>query len=428
MLGLTPRLTGAKPVKNFSTRLSLIMLAMALPSAALAQEDTAEPVAAEPTTYAEPAAEETPLEEVVEEEVEEELAEEESIMDNVTWQAFASGYYQFDTQRVPNGSFTDPVTGDVVSTEPNHREYARNHGFGIPFVGGDFAYAGEHGGVTVNLRFGEAAPLLIAGFNNYALISNVKQGFASWYATESLSIDLGFFDTVYGAEVADEWLNVNYTRGALYFLMQPFNHTGLRVNYAVSDTVGLKFLVVNGNFDFADVSDLNEVPAFGAQVTLAPSDNVFLAVGYATQAESSGNNDWGHFIDVVATIGLTDSMKLVLNADLRFNPMLPGDTTDALYFGASAALGIDVTDDIAIGARVEYLYGGSANGAYSTMGAESLITVTPTFRYTPGDNVILTLEPRLDWANEDIFATRDGVADTNMSINILAGLTARIGN
>ena len=228
MLGLTPRLTGAKPVKNFSTRLSLIMLAMALPSAALAQEDTAEPVAAEPTTYA--------------------------------------------------------VTGDVVSTEPNHREYARNHGFGIPFVGGDFAYAGEHGGVTVNLRFGEAAPLLIAGFNNYALISNVKQGFASWYATESLSIDLGFFDTVYGAEVADEWLNVNYTRGALYFLMQPFNHTGLRVNYAVSDTVGLKFLVVNGNFDFADVSDLNEVPAFGAQVTLAPSDNVFLAVGYATQA------------------------------------------------------------------------------------------------------------------------------------------------
>ncbi|MBK6812790.1 MAG: outer membrane beta-barrel protein [Sandaracinaceae bacterium] len=240
-------------MKNLSTRLSLIMLAMALPSAALAQDDSPE----------------------------------ESIMDNVTWQAFASGYYQFDTQRVPNGAIVDPVTGDSVSTEPNHREYARNHGFGIPFVGGDFAYAGEHGGVTVNLRFGEAAPLLIAGFNNYALISNVKQGFASWYATESLSIDLGFFDTVYGAEVADEWLNVNYTRGALYFLMQPFNHTGLRVNYAVSDTVGLKFLVVNGNFDFADVSDLNEVPAFGAQVTLAPSDNVFLAVGYATQAENS---------------------------------------------------------------------------------------------------------------------------------------------
>ncbi|MBK7156952.1 MAG: hypothetical protein IPL19_29560 [Sandaracinaceae bacterium] len=45
-------------MKNLSTRLSLIMLAMALPSAALAQDDSPE----------------------------------ESIMDNVTWQAFASGY------------------------------------------------------------------------------------------------------------------------------------------------------------------------------------------------------------------------------------------------------------------------------------------------------------------------------------------------
>lgn len=374
-----------------------ILLAMGLPSAAFAQEATAEPVEALPSAVVE---------------------EEGSILDDVTWQAFASGYYQFDTQRVPN---------DLAGSEPAHREYARNHGFGLPFVGGDFAYAGEHGGVTVNLRFGEAAPLLIAGARNYPLISNVKQGFGSWYATESLTIDLGFFDTIYGAEVADEWVNVNYTRGALYFLMQPFNHTGLRVSYAASETVGLKFLVVNGNFDFADIRDINEVPAFGAQVTLAPSDNVFLAIGYATQAEN-GNNDWGHFVDVVATIGLGDSANLVLNADLRFNPQLPGDTVDNLYFGASAALGVDVSDQVAIGARVEYLYGGSGNGAYSAMGAESLITVTPTLRYTPVENIIFTLEPRLDWANEDLFATRDGVADTNMSVNILAGLTARIGN
>ena len=93
------------------------------------------------------------------------------------------------------------------------------------------------------------------------------------------------------------------------------------MNYAVSDTVGLKFLVVNGNFDFADVSDLNEVPAFGAQVTLAPSDNVFLAVGYATQAEA-GNNDWGHFIDVVATIGLTDSIKLYTYTNRDTGPVI----------------------------------------------------------------------------------------------------------
>jgi hypothetical protein len=399
-------------MKNLSTRLSLIMMAMALPSAALAQDDveeSGEAAAVEPTSYAAPAA---PAPEPEPEAEPEE--EESSIMDNVSWQAFATGYYQFDTQRVPNGA-----------GEPAHRGYARNHGFGLPFVGGDFSYAGEHGGVTVNLRFGEGAPLLIAGAQNYPLISNVKQGYASWFASESLSVDLGFFDTIYGAEVADEWENVNYSRGALYFLMQPFNHTGVRVNYTVSDTVGLKFLVVNGNFDFADIADVNEVPAFGAQVALAPSDNVGLAIGYATQAEN-GNNDWGHFVDVVATVGLSDSVNLVLNTDLRFNPQAAGDVVDNLYFGASAAVGVALTDEVSVGGRVEYLYGGSGNGAYAGMGAESLITVTPTLRYMPADGIIMTLEPRLEWANEEIFATRGG--SSNLSVNILAGLTARVGN
>lgn len=397
------------------------MMAMALPSAALAQEDVVasdEAAPEETTAYVAPAPPPPPAPEPEPEPVAEEAEEEESsFMDNVTWQAFATGYYQFDVERVPNGG-----------GEPAHRGYARNHGFGVPFVGADFSYAGEHGGVTVNLRFGEGAPLLIAGAQNYALINNLKQGYASWFASDSLSIDLGFFDTIYGAEVADEWANVNYSRGALYFLMQPFNHTGIRVNYTVSDTVGLKFLVVNGNFDFADISDVNEVPAFGAQVALAPSDNVGLAIGYATQAEN-GNNDWGHFVDVVATVGLGDSANLVLNGDLRFNPQAPGDISDNLYFGVSAALGLSLSDHISVGGRVEYLYGGPVDpmgNSYSGMGAESLITVTPTLRYMPTENIIMTLEPRLEWANEEIFATRSGTS--NLSVNVLAGLTARVGN
>ena len=85
-----------------------------------------------------------------------------------------------------------------------------------------------------------------------------------------------------------------------------------------------------------------------------------------------------------------------------------------------------VTDEISIGGRVEYLYGGSGDGAYSGLGAESLITVTPTLRYMPADGIIMTLEPRLEWANEEIFFTRTG--NSALSVNILAGLTARIGN
>ena len=46
--------------------------------------------------------------------------------------------------------------------------------------------------------------------------------------------------------MAESWQNMNYTRGALYFAMQPFWHTGLRGSYQVSDSLGLTALVVNG--------------------------------------------------------------------------------------------------------------------------------------------------------------------------------------
>ena len=86
-------------------------------------------------------------------------------------------------------------------------------------------------GVTVDLRWGTGAPLLTP-------LVPVKQGYVSWLPSDKVSIDFGFFDTIFGGEVADEWQNANYTRGALYFLRQPFNHMGIRSAFAFSDTFG----------------------------------------------------------------------------------------------------------------------------------------------------------------------------------------------
>ena len=52
---------------------------------------------------------------------------------------------------------------------------------------------------------------------------------------DGLTIDVGLFDTIYGAEVADSWVNFNYTRSPLNYLMQPFYHLGVRATYEVSD-------------------------------------------------------------------------------------------------------------------------------------------------------------------------------------------------
>lgn len=112
----------------------------------------------------------------------------------------------------------------------------------------------------------------------------IKQGFASWMPHRKLTLDFGWFDTIYGAEVADEWQNPTFTRGALYFLQQPFNHLGLRISATFTERVALKLLVVNEEVGVGRTSgssiDQTATPAFGARLDLLPIDAVKIELGY----------------------------------------------------------------------------------------------------------------------------------------------------
>lgn len=129
----------------------------------------------------------------------------------------------------------------------------------------------------VGLRFGCGAAQLSA-------LDPIKQGFASWMPHRKLTLDFGWFDTIYGAEVADEWQNPTFTRGALYFLQQPFNHLGLRISATFTERVALKLLVVNEEVGVGRTSgssiDQTATPAFGARLDLLPIDAVKIELGY----------------------------------------------------------------------------------------------------------------------------------------------------
>ncbi len=138
----------------------------------------------------------------------------------------ASGFYLFNANRVsgPYNELNYPYTSYM--------------GFGLNFVGGDVSYTGEKFAVTVGLRWGSGASQLSA-------LAPLEQGFVSWIPSEKLTLDFGWFNSIYGFEVADEWQNPTFTRGSLYFLQQPFNHLGLRVVARFNERVALKMLVVN---------------------------------------------------------------------------------------------------------------------------------------------------------------------------------------
>ncbi len=168
-------------------------------------------------------------------------------------------------------------TTNLDSETPQGYPYTNYNGFGLNFAGGDLLLTGEKFALRLDLRFGPGASLL-------SPIAPIKQAYASWMPAEKLNIDVGFFDTIYGAEVVDEWANANYTRGALYFLRQPFNHMGLRMGIEMNSIAGFTAMVTNGGVYGGTPIDDNETPALGWQFGLSPDGHNSVGEGVFAKA------------------------------------------------------------------------------------------------------------------------------------------------
>ncbi len=369
----------------------------------------------------------------------EEVEEVRPFLDNFSWMAMASAFYRiggYTNAGVLPGPYNNLLGGTARLGYP----YTNYNGFGLNFVGGMAQYTGEKFGVTVDLRWGNGAPQL-------SPLHPVKQGYVSWMPSDRLTFDFGFFDTIFGAEVADEWNNANYTRGALYFLRQPFNHLGIRMGAELSDSVGFTMMVTNGGVfggggslgvDDADIQgiDNNATPTIGWQFSFAPGDVFGLYIGGNHGAGGDlDNRNWDNFFDWVMSIG-GGPVTLLLNGDYTTSPSFgEGDGGIRFVYGHSAALIFDVTDKFSIGVRGEHLSGNEQNrNLDSPFGY--LATGTITLRYKPVEYLVLSLEGRGEWTSRDIYFDRnadiadDGSLIPNQSKNYAAilGFTAFIGN
>jgi hypothetical protein len=376
---------------------------------------------------------------------EEAPAEGASWKDGLSWQLMASAFYRIGGY-TNDGVRAGPYNSLVDSTAGSPYPYVNYHGFGLAFAGGDVMYTGEKFAVRLDLRFGTGASQLTP-------IAPVKQAYAAWMPHEKINIDVGFFDTIYGAEVVDEWNNANYSRGALYFLRQPFNHAGLRMGAELGDIVGMTVMVTNGGVYGGMAIDDKEVPALGWQFGLSPDGHnsvrrrglregyrevgLFFGGNHAPTG-LNGNKDWANFFDFVLSMGF-DWFHLLLNGDYYLdgkNTNAAGEAASDFQYGHSLALIFDVADQWSIGARGEHL---SGNDLYRESGADfgGLATGTLTLRYKPVEYLVISLEGRGEWATRDVYFSRSAITDTttglvvpNKSQNYAAiiGVTAHIGN
>ena len=358
--------------------------------------------------------------------------------DGLSGQLMASAFYRI-------GGYTkDGVRAGTYNTLGY--PYTNYNGFGLNFAGGDLMYTGEKFAVRLDLRFGEGAGLL-------SPIAPVKQAYVAWLPGEKVNIDFGFFDTVYGAEVADEWNNANYTRGALYFLRQPFNHMGVRVGAELGEIVGFTAMVTNGGVYGGTPIDDNETPALGWQFGFSPdghnsvrrrglregSREVGLFIGGNHAASGlNGNKDWVNFFDFVLSMGF-DWFHFLLNGDYYLdgnNTNAAGQKASDFQYGHSLALIFDASDHWSIGVRGEHLSGNELFQE-STTDFGGLATGTLTLRYKPVEYLVITLEGRGEWATRDMYYSRSALTDAmtgdliaNKKHNYAAivGFTAHIGN
>ncbi len=368
-----------------------------------------------------------------------------SFIDGLTYLAMVSGFYRiggYIGDGVRAGTYNTILGAGDVDNPPQGYPYTNYNGFGLNFVGGSVSYYGQRFGVTVDLRFGTGAPLLTP-------LVPVKQGFATWIAKKGeLVIDLGFFDTIFGAEVADEWENANYTRGSLYFLRQPFNHMGARMSAKLADKVAFTFMTTNGGVLGGTPVDDNETPTlswqFGFEQGQKVADrggSVGLFFGALHGASGiDGNRAWEHLFDVVLNAN-KDFFTLIYNGDFQINPFTTNVATGSrdlsFLYGNSLALIFDASDVISIGIRGEHLSGNDAFRVNGGDGYGGLATGTLTLRIKPAQYLVISLEGRGEWATRAVFLSRAAqtdatsgavLADKRSNYAAIIGMTAYIGN
>jgi hypothetical protein len=315
------------------------------------------------------------------------------------WQSAKSGSTLTDM----DGNFAGRSGGGVYAF--NGPSGTAESGFGLNWLGADLGYDGGVWAVTGSLRFGDAVATYGTG-----TLGPITNAYLTLRPVEGLSVDVGTFTTIYGAEVAESWVNLNYTRGELYYNFQPFWHTGIRMAYEANGFVG-RVLVAND----ANKSNLGR-GAINAGLQLGYSNDYFGIVAGALQSlkpDTTVNNGGfiDTFVDVVATVNAGD-FSLVGNFDLNVG-YEAGD-----FWGASLAAGYSFVPAFGMALRGEYL---------AFTGDADLWTGTLTFDVKPipdVENVVVRWDNRIEVANSEVYLNTAGDETTKVWFGTVLGLVA----
>jgi Putative beta-barrel porin-2, OmpL-like. bbp2 len=181
-----------------------------------------------------------------------------------------------------------------------------------------------------------------AGQGSSATNFYLMQAFAQ-YVTGALTLQVGKYATLAGAEVWAPVSNSNTTR-SLLFAFEPVTHTGVRLTYAASDQLSVIVGVNNGWTNSQDTADASD-KTVEAGVSFTPSKALAWTLQgyYGRDTNNYGVKGNLGLIDTVLTWNATSALSLVGSVDYG-TAQSTTLTRSASWWGAAAYANFAIND------------------------------------------------------------------------------------
>jgi Putative beta-barrel porin-2, OmpL-like. bbp2 len=224
---------------------------------------------------------------------------------------------------------------------------------------------------------------------------HIQNLYASYKATDKLSLTAGYMATFIGYEVISPVPNFHYSTSYL-FTNGPFQNAGIKATYAFSDKVSLMAGAFNDQWNTYKADGKLGLNAVGAQLALMPTKSISAYINFLSGSAS------GTIIDLTATFQVTEKFKLGLNsADFSGAAEKTGFTGFALYPSYA------ITEKFGLGVRAEY-FKTKENSGFSKIQADSSVTAFTLTGNLKAGSLTFIPEIRLDNAKEKNFLKENG--------------------
>ena len=259
--------------------------------------------------------------------------------------------------------------------------FANLNGFSLGMANFIVSYEGEKSGFVADVVFGpRGSDAVFGSVGNSSEV--VNQLYVYYNLAEGVTVTLGNFNTFLGYEVISPAANFNYSTSYM-FSYGPFSHTGLKLDFALSDDVSLMLAIMNQTDETE--ANYSQYTAFGAQLGL-----------YGQYINFLGGDGYAQ-IDFTGGFDLSDAFFLGINAT---SASLEGDQG---FSGVALYPQLTTSDRFALGLRGEFFSETDGFGALVSEGDADNFSLTLTGSYTAG-NFIFKPEFRIDSASTEIFA------------------------